>query len=69
VAEISAISSAWLTVGEVFEVICGDHGAVLSDNVHAQVESHQVLGGKVDGGNLKFQKIINSNEIILGWLA
>lgn len=49
-----------LTVGEV-------EGAVALPNyVHAEVESHKVLGRKVDSGHLKFEKIINSNEIILG---
>jgi len=64
VAEI-IIVRLWLTGGEG-----GESGAVLTDDVHPQVESHKVLGGgKVDGGHLKFQKIINSNEIILRWLA
>jgi len=55
-----------LTGGHVGESIAG--GVVVTDDVHPQVESHKVLGGcKVDGGHLKFQKIINSNEIILWW--
>lgn len=64
-AEIIAVRP-WLTVGEVGETA---DRAGLTNDVHPQVESHKVLGGKVDGGHLKFQKIINSNEIILWWLV
>jgi len=56
----------WLTGGHIGESIAC--GALVTDDVHPQVESHKVLRGcKVDGGHLKFQKIINSNEIILWW--
>lgn len=63
-AEIIAVG-LWLTVGEVGE---GVGGTAVPNDVHPQVESHEVLGGKVDSGHLEFQKVINSNEIIL-WLA
>lgn len=40
----------WQTGGQVGE---SARGAVLTDDVHPQVESHKVLGGgKVDGGHL-----------------
>lgn len=57
----------WLTVGETGQG--ARRRAVLTNYVHPQVESQQVLGGKVDAGHLKFQKIINSDEIILWGLA
>jgi hypothetical protein len=60
-AEIIAVG-LWLTVGEIGERV---DGTAVPNNVHPQVESHEVLGDEVDSGHLEFQKVINFNEISL----